>query len=181
MCSSDLASLRGFLVDDDDLPVGGVVIDLEPIEERITLPPLAAGFGDLANTFNHYLGYTPAKAVSSSDGSFIYRQLGAGKYRVSIQQPGLLPTVKEAVVDWEQNVSIGLVRVNRGKTISGIVRSEDGSPLEGATIIATPESSNFLTMGTMINDFATARLQADSVADGTFSIKGLRQIGRAHV
>ena len=169
------ASLRGFLVDDDDLPVGGVVIDLEPIEERITLPPLAAGFGDLANTFNHYLGYTPAKALSSPDGSFIYRQLGAGKYRISIQQPGLLPTVKEAVVDWEDAVSIGLVRVNRGKTISGIVRSEDGSPLEGATIIATPENSNFLTMGTMINDFATARLQADSAADGTFSIKGLRR------
>ena len=169
------ASLRGFLVDDDDLPVGGVVIDLEPIEERITLPPLAAGFGDLANTFNHYLGYTPAKALSSPDGSFIYRQLGAGKYRISIQQPGLLPTVKEAVVDWEDAVSIGLVRVNRGKTISGIVRSEDGSPLEGATIIATPENSNFLTMGTMINDFATARLQADSAVDGTFSIKGLRR------
>ena len=65
------ASLRGFLVDDDDLPVGGVVIDLEPIEERITLPPLAAGFGDLANTFNHYLGYTPAKALSSPSGCCI--------------------------------------------------------------------------------------------------------------
>ena len=169
------ASLRGFLVDGDDFPVGGVVVDLEPIEERITLPPMAAGFGDLANTFNHYLGYTPEKVLSSPDGSFIYRQLGAGKYRISIQQPGLLPTVKEAVVDWEQDVSMGLVRVNRGKTISGIVRSEDGAPLEGATIIASPESSNFLTMGSMINDFATGRLQADSAADGTFSIKGLRR------
>ena len=169
------ATLRGFLVDDDDLPVGGVVIDLEPIEERISLPPMAAGFSDLANTFNHYMGYLPEKTLSSADGSFIYRQLGAGKYRLSIQQPGLLPTVKEATVDWEENVSIGLVRVNRGKKISGIVRSETGAPLAGATVIASPESSNFLTMGSMMNDFATGRLQVDTGADGTFSVTGLRR------
>ena len=169
------ATLRGFLVDDDDLPVGGVVIDLEPVEERISLPPMAAGFSDLANTFNHYMGYLPEKTLSSPDGSFIYRQLGAGKYRLSIQQPGLLPTVKEATVDWEENVSIGLVRVNRGKKISGIVRSEEGAPLAGATIIASPESSNFLTMGSMMNDFATGRLQVDTGADGTFSVTGLRR------
>ena len=169
------ASLQGFLVDDDDLPVGGVIVNLEPIEDRITLPPIAAGFGDLANTFNHYLGYTPETTISKPDGTFTYRQLGAGKYRLSIEQPGLLPTVKEAEVDWEQDLSIGLVRVSRGKTISGVVRSEDGLPIEGATIIAAPESSNFLTMGSMINDFATGRLQVDSGADGTFAVRGLRR------
>ena len=169
------ASLQGFLVDDEDLPVGGVTVNLEPIEDRITLPPMAAGFGDLANTFNHYLGYTPEKTLSRSDGTFTYRQLGAGKYRLSIEQPGLLPTVKEATVDWEQNLSIGMVRVNRGKTISGTVRTEDGLPIEGATVIAAPESSNFLTMGSMMNDFATGRLQVESGPDGTFKIQGLRR------
>ena len=169
------ASLQGFLVDEEDLPVGGVTVNLEPIEDRITLPPMAAGFGDLANTFNHYLGYTPDKTISKPDGTFTYRQLGAGKYRISIEQPGLLPTVKEATVDWEQNLSIGLVRVSRGKTISGTVRTEDGLPIEGATVIAAPESSNFLTMGSMMNDFATGRLQVESGPDGSFAIKGLRR------
>ncbi|MFP6739991.1 MAG: carboxypeptidase-like regulatory domain-containing protein [Planctomycetota bacterium] len=169
------ASLQGFLVDDEDLPVGGVTVNLEPIEDRISLPPMAAGFGDLANTFNHYLGYTPDKTISKPDGTFTYRQLGAGKYRLSIEQPGLLPTVKEATVDWEQNLSIGLVRVSRGKTISGTVRTEDGLPIEGASIIAAPESSNFLTMGSMMNDFATGRLQVESGPDGAFKIQGLRR------
>jgi len=171
----DGGSLRGFFVDEVDLAVGGVTARLESVAERIQLPLPAAGFNDIANTVNRYLGEPPRVVVSSSDGSFVFSGLGEGKYQLTVEQPGFLRLVREAEVTWGEDATMGGLRLDRGQTIRGIVRTADGIPVEEAAVLGVPMNMNFLNMGIVANDFATGRLQVRSAADGSFVLSGLQR------
>jgi len=171
----DGALIHGYFVDKNEQPVSGVEAKLERLEDRIQLPLPAAGFNDIANTVNRYLGEPPRMAVSSADGSFFFPALGSGKYQLTIQQRGFLRYVKQIQVGWSERKSLGALTIDRGQTVTGIVRDEGGEPLGNIAIIAAPMKMGFLNGGVIANDFATGRLHVTTREDGTFSLSGLKR------
>lgn len=168
------ARIVGSFTDDDGFPVSSLNVKLERQDDVVELPLLMSSFSGVANTVNRFLGSGPQRAVSQADGSFRFSPLGAGRYRLSVEDRGFLPLSREVEVEWGEDHSLGLVRVSRGEAIRGWVRSQDGVPLSGATVLAAPAKANFMTMGPAINDVLTGRVQVLSGQDGAFLLEGLK-------
>ena len=171
----DPAVIQGLLVDADGEPVPNLIVRLERTDERIQLPPIAAGFVEIANTVYRYLGEPPRDTKSDADGRFVFRNLGAGKFRLSVQTPGFLPKSRSVEVDWGGVQDLGEWELDRGHTIRGIVLNEEDEPIESAQVLTFLAKPNAFNMGLVANDVATGRLQVRSDAEGRFEVSGLRR------
>ena len=169
----DGATIDGSFVDSQDWPVPSVEVSLERTDDMISLPLPAAGFNDVANLVNRYLGTGPKIARSADSGSFRFANLGAGKYRLTVDEPGFYSLARLVEVEWGEKKSLGIVRLSRGRRITGIVRSTAGVAIEGARVMANKADSNMFTMGKVIKDFMTARSVALTRENGAFEISGL--------
>lgn len=167
-------SVEGVLVDNFQVPVPGIRVSLERVEEMIQLPPIAANFSQLANVINGYLKERPIEVTSKEDGTFVFSPLSEGAYRLFIDAPGFFPVSRQVNVNWGNQTILGLVEMNRGLSIVGVVRDVNGQPLEGATILANSTEVNFMSMGSTMKDFLTQRLTTESRADGSFVLSGLK-------
>lgn len=166
------STLEGVVVSEDGAPVPNLQVKLESQSSLVDLPLPAVPFTEAINVMNQYLGEGPRSARTEEDGGFRFLHLGAGEYRLMIEQPGYVARKQTVQVDWGEVVSLEPVTVSTGQTLRGVVRGANGTPVEGATIISRPRQSMF-GMGAMIRDFMTGRTRATSGADGTFVLSGL--------
>ncbi len=167
------ARVFGNFVDKSGAPLEKVRLKLERQDDLIQLPLPAAGFNDLANSVNQFLGQGPRMQTTGSQGEFQLGPLAPGKYRLSVKQAGYLPFQRDFELEWNQMQNLGLQVLDSGEAIRGIVRSEDGLPLAGAKVLATPARMNFLNMGGVMSDFLSARTTVATDSSGAFFLGGL--------
>ncbi|MFN0058590.1 MAG: carboxypeptidase regulatory-like domain-containing protein [Planctomycetota bacterium] len=169
------ARVSGALADNFGAPLGGIVVQLERIDDALSLPPMAAQFSEVAQLVNRYLGDPPVRVKSGDDGTFTFHPLGTGSYKLSIDEAGFYPARKNVTLDWNENVALGVIELNRGLTIRGIVRAASGEPLENAEVLANVQDTTFFNAGSVVSDFLTGRVRTVTHADGTFVLSGLRK------
>lgn len=167
------AEIRGRLADLEGLPLEGVAVALKRLEEGPQLPLVAAPFSKLLDAIARLAGDEPRVVLSGERGSFSIDRLSPGRYRLQVEERGVLPFDREVELSWGEVLDLGLVRIDRGEAISGWVLSEDGSPIEGARVAVAPGQPNFLNIGTALNDFLTGRLVAATGPTGLFRLGGL--------
>ncbi|MGQ9591960.1 MAG: carboxypeptidase regulatory-like domain-containing protein, partial [Planctomycetota bacterium] len=167
------AEIRGRLADFEGLPLEGVAVALKRLEEGPQLPLVAAPFSKLLDSIARLAGDEPRVVLSGERGAFSIDHLSPGRYRLQIEERGVLPFDREVELSWGEVLDLGLVRVDRGEAISGWVLSENGSPIEGARVAVAPGRPNFLNIGTAFNDFLTGRLLAATGPTGLFRLGGL--------
>ncbi len=146
---------------------------LERQDDVVQLPMPIGGFDKIANTVNRFVSGGPKKGVSNAKGEFGAAPLAPGKYRLSVETRGVLPFLREFELDWGEAADLGILQLDRGATIAGIVKGADGRPIEGAKVLATPAKPNFMIMGSVVNDFVTGRASATTNDSGAFRLGGL--------
>lgn len=167
------ATVSGLLADAAGVPASDVRVRVDSEDQLIQLPLPAAGFNKLANTIGRLVEDTSRSVLSGTKGEFLVGPLAPGRYRLSIEEPGLVPLERTFEVDWGSHENMGLLRIDRGAGISGVVRSSDGLPIEGAKVIGFPENAGFLTIGNAISDVLTERLVAATDSSGAFRLRGV--------
>ncbi|MDP1829798.1 MAG: carboxypeptidase regulatory-like domain-containing protein [Archangium sp.] len=97
---------------------------------------------------------------ASATGTFSVERM-PGSYRLSAQYAGLVGTADQvAQVHAGDTTATRIVVTGKGGTLAGTVRRDDGVPVEGALVLASPHNEDGLCG------------QATTGADGTFSISG---------
>jgi protocatechuate 3,4-dioxygenase beta subunit len=116
----------------DDLPIAGATVTLHR--------PLG---GDLRSAFfQRFRGRqeAPATATTDGEGRFEVRDLGPGRYDLEVQAEGFAATTIRGVeipAGGGQS-ELGTVILEPGVSLAGQVVDEDGAPLEGASVGASP-------------------------------------------
>jgi hypothetical protein len=166
-------TVRGSFSEANGSPVAGVTLRIERREDLVQLPLPMAGFNEIANALNRLMGEGPRTAESKKQGEFRVGPLGAGSYKLSVEERGLLPFSRTFELDAGQSLNLGVLLLDRGGAIRGVVRREGGSPLPGARVLATPAAANFFSMGSVMADTFSGRAVATTDASGVFQLGGL--------
>ncbi len=97
---------------------------------------------------------------ASATGTFSVERM-PGSYRLAAQHADLVGTAEQvALVHAGDTTTTRIVLAGHGGTLAGTVKRDDGVPVEGALVIASPHNEEGLCG------------QATTAADGTFSIRG---------
>lgn len=81
-------------------------------------------------------GGTSATTISAADGAYRFEDLPPGSYRIRARWANIAASVSTAVVVTPGNAAEGItVEFPAGRTVIGMVRSIDGRPVEGATVV----------------------------------------------
>ncbi len=87
--------------------------------------------------FSLALNMPPGIPFTSQDGSFEIPGVAPGSYRLTFRGNNFAETVvPEVTVEEEKVTDLGTIKVKRGRTLTGRVLTEDGSPVPGATVLA---------------------------------------------
>jgi len=167
------ARVRGSFADEGGVPAAALVFQLDRQDDLIQLPLPLAGFTDLANSVHQWLGDGPLSLTAGGRGEFLVGPLSPGSYRISVNQGGLMPLVETFEVDWDQDLDLGVLKIDRGETIIGWVRSAEGPPLDGAKVVAVPMKVGFLNAGNAVGDVMSGRTSGSTDASGAFKLSGL--------
>ncbi len=130
--------------------------------------------------FSLALNIPPGIPVTSQDGSFEIPGIAPGSYRLTIRGSNFAETVVPQVsVEEDKVTDLGTIKVRRGRTLTGRVMTEDGSPVPGATVLAATRlvgdgSHLALDLGKAAEEQMGLH-RAVSDADGFFRIEGLSQ------
>lgn len=168
----DAAGIVGTLATPQGFPLGNVTLQLDRVDTEVKLP--IPGVEDYVATVERMLGAGPREAVTEESGAFAFRRIGAGRYRLNVETPGLQPYRTDVEVDWGEVLDLGEIPVDPGSRISGRVLTEAGRPLPGATVSAMGGGRNFAMGGDFFRDMMSGRLRAVAGADGSFELFGLR-------
>ncbi|HEX5010848.1 MAG TPA: sigma-70 family RNA polymerase sigma factor [Planctomycetota bacterium] len=115
---------------------------------------------------------------TDDDGRFELASLPIGTGRVRVMASGVCDQdVQPVALFPEGHTDVGVVELGAGTSLSGIVRSLEGQPLSGVTVIAVPGTPSSLTadpesIHTALVEVGDASLlpSARSGSDGTFTI-----------
>jgi len=153
-------------------PLIDVPVQIERLDQAIQLP--FPGADDFVAMAQRMLGEEPRRVNSDEFGQFSFGDLGAGRYRLTIETPGLKPHQQELSLEWGSVADLGEVLVDPGESISGRVISNVGAPIQDATVQAVLASGGMMSGGVIFRDLFSGRLQVKTDADGRFEIMGLR-------
>lgn len=112
------------------------------------------------------------------DGAFAVERVPAGNYALRVRGTGFAEGSKDNVtVKSGETTDVGTITVERGRTLSGVVRDGSGKPVAGAMVYL---GDMIIATGTSIADAGTATggefrgmRTTESGADGGFSIAGV--------
>ena len=114
-------------------------------------------------------GLTETKRFHSEDGRFRMPGVGHGSWQVWVTSPGFaragpIPATRPGEGDAELRV-----KLQRGASLAGVVRDEQGAPVAGATVFHQVE------LGDLMMDLAGAGPRDETIteADGTFLLQDL--------
>ena len=169
----DGALIKGSLATPRGFPLAETPMRLERIEQVIQLPiPGAADFIAMAERL---LGMPPRETTSDAGGGFAFKDLGAGRYRLTVETPGLNPYQQEVKVEWGETLDLGEVLIDPGLSIRGrVISVATAAPVEGAKVSAVQSNGGMMNGGVIFRDLVSGRLSATSDKNGTFEIFGLR-------
>lgn len=168
------ASVTGLLSTPNGFPIVDVPLRLERLDQTINIP--FPGASDMVDMAQRILGVPPREAESDEAGSFRFDELGAGRYKVSIEHPGMNSYRSEFRVEWGEVLDLGDIRIDLGSTITGrAISGETGTGLPGVRVTAMQQSrAGWMMMGGAAQDMMSGRLSAISDDDGYFELGGLR-------
>jgi hypothetical protein len=163
--------VRGTVVDENDDPVGGLVVILHrpAVEEgRVYPEPWVAETGGE--------GRALAKVSSDAEGRFSFEGLSPSRYRVRPRRSGIGAGTANLAVTKDSPVASVTLRVELGGVVSGIVLDADGQPKDRASVFLVG-----LDLGDGLNrigDRPPDRVRTGK--DGRFVLLGIPR-GIAHV
>ncbi len=163
--------VRGVVVDEDDRPVGGLVVVLHrpraTSSRSFPEPWVADTAGD---------GRALAKVQTDARGRFSFEGLAPSRYTVQPRRSGIGGGTAHLVVTREEPTAEVNLRVSLGGVVTGTVVGEDGSPLDYVTVFLTG-----LDLGNGLNSLGEESADRFSTkADGRFALLGLPR-GIAHI
>ena len=139
--------VTGRLLDAGDRPLEGRVRVAE-VDERILHPAL----------------YDLMQAEAGPDGRFVLGPVPFGPLAVEAFAPGYAPHSLETALDTRsRSADLGDVVLDTGLRIRGVVRTRDGTPIGGATVLTYARSESATRPPTTVSD-----------EDGTFALGGLQ-------
>jgi hypothetical protein len=136
-----------------------------------------AGGGSPA-LFTVSIGFASPLPVSSRDGTFELPGVPPGKHDLAVRGPDFAEKVVSGVaVDGGQVRDVGVITVEKGRSVSGRVLGPGGAPVEGATVVLAEQIlSDGKSLASSIGQALGSQLgmrQATSDADGQYSIIGI--------
>ena len=106
--------------------------------------------------------------TTDSNGQFILEGLPTTNCFVTVQAQGYAPVFEE----YSAAISDKTIRLDRGRTVGGVVQTSDGKPLKGVTVmpvIASPDPR-------LCNPYWLSQLDEESNEQGQFQISGLPSV-----
>ena len=166
----------GTVVDENDVPVAGAEVELSES---------ASGSNDMMALIGRQmgLGAAPHLAVTDTDGTFRFMNLGAGVYDMAVRADGFAPAKIPAVEVPEMSASeptdeglpaayeIGTIALAPGATLEGEIRAKGGRRLSEARVVVREAAG----MGMMVAALTGDDPEPDAVSgiDGRFVVDSL--------
>ncbi|MBV8762687.1 MAG: sigma-70 family RNA polymerase sigma factor [Deltaproteobacteria bacterium] len=163
--TAQLELADGIVTKPDAAPIKLVV----PADGRAIGKIQLAG-GKPAIAFTITLGDTNPVPFLTKDGSFVVRAV-AGTHELTVAGPGFITTTKDVTIAEAKDTDLGTLTVNAGRSVSGRVLDENGTPVAHATVAA----GALLTGGgaeLYIKTESIAAQDTETDADGRFVLEG---------
>jgi len=126
-----------------------------PAEIRVRLHPASSGGAPADHV-------APREVSTDALGRFVFRDLGAAEWILSVQAPGILAPPEQSMKLSPGETRRGIeLRLGDGQSIEGLVEDEPGHSLAGALVTAVPEGGS------------RGIRQALSDSEGRFQLSGL--------
>lgn len=107
-------------------------------------------------------------AFHKTDGAFTLTDVPAGRQVLSVSASGWAPkNVEDVEIEEGKATDVGTIMLEAGRVLTGTVRDGQGSPVEGAQVLAAPQ---ILGDGKSLGGAAA---QARTDAQGGFTLRGL--------
>jgi hypothetical protein len=92
--------------------------------------------GSAPAMFTVQVGFSPAMPVASKDGKFLLSTVPPGSHDLTVRGPDFSQTVvRDVAVTASQVRDVGVIKVERGRSVSGRVLGKSGTPLADATVV----------------------------------------------
>ncbi len=150
----------GVVVDGRSRPVGGAAIrlaeEVDPSTAQLT-------------RFRRNFAPPAPETRSDSEGTFRFEAVPAGRFLLEIESSGYAPQAVPAfdVAEGSREVDVGLVVLEPGSTLEGVVLDGDGVPIAGATVGYEKTQAGF--------SYFVDNRSVTTGADGSFRIVDRRE------
>jgi hypothetical protein len=159
--SIDILPTSQVIARDVSLPASGTIrVSLRDVDSG---RPVSDAVASLASDDAVDVDLIPPPSGSDDDGVLLARSVPPGTYVVRLRAPGFKPqTLRGATVEMGESVDLGVVLLEPGREVSGIVLGEADEPLQGANV-----EVSFFEEG--------RKLKAEDQTDeeGRFTVSGL--------
>ena len=128
--------------------------------------------------FSVAAGLAPPLPVAGRDGTFELTGVAPGTHDVHVRGPDFAPAlVRDVVVEPDRARDVGVIKVERGRSVSGRVLGAGGAPVAGATVVLAEQllgdgKSLSASLMQSFGDQIGFR-QTKSDGDGTYAIAGI--------
>jgi protocatechuate 3,4-dioxygenase beta subunit len=136
--------------------------------------------GSTPESFSIALTYPPGTTVQAPDGFFDLKNQPAGTYDITFRGPNFSDKVVANVeIKPDQVTDLGQIKVDFGRTLSGIVVDNGGTSISGANVIAAKRligngESMAIDLG-QAGEESMGLIRTQSAEDGSFLIRGIGQ------
>ncbi len=118
----------------------------------------------------------PASSTrSGADGRFVLKDAFPGDHQLEVSSPGLLSTYVGIYVQTGGQSNAGEVRLERGSTISGLVRSRAGDAAAGAAVFLSLKSTNNGFLNKKSISDALGRYSFGALMPGIYEVSAMRE------
>ncbi len=156
-----------------ETPVVGMILRLDTDKRQAQPTPLTLGLTwtesmrtviNMQRLNEHHLRGHVERWIEAPEGVLDLQNLPAGPYRLTLQSRGYQPFVKKVALFNGKPIDLGVIKLERGFTVEGVVLRPNGDPVPGARIVLGRESD--LTL-------SGARTWYVSDRRGRFTVEGV--------
>jgi hypothetical protein len=156
-----------------ETPVVGMILRLDADMQQAQFTPLSPGQAwtesmltiiNMQRLNEHHLRGHVERWIEAPEGVLDLQNLPAGSYRLTLQSKGYQPFVKKVTLFNGKPIDLGVIKLERGFTVEGVVLCPNGDPVPGARIVLGRESD--LTL-------SGARTWYVSDRRGRFTVEGV--------
>ena len=132
-----------------ETPVVEMILRLDTDSQQVQFKSLSPGYSwtesmrailNLQKLNEHHLRGHVERWIETADGTLDLRNLPAGAYELTLHAKGYQPFVKKVTMFNGKPIDLGVVKLEQGFTVEGVVLSPSGQPVPGARIVLGRES-----------------------------------------